>query len=78
MPRGFYNWTAEDVIRFLKGYGFRLNYSKGSHFYYVGQYNGKLRQVCVPFHGKRVIKPRTLKGMIAQSGVPKEEWLKQK
>ncbi len=75
MPRGLYNWTAEDVVRFLKEKGFVLNYTKGSHYFYIGRYGGAFRQVCVPFHGSRVIKPRTLKGMIRQSGILKSEWL---
>lgn len=75
MSRGLYNWTAEDVVRFLKDYGFTHNHSRGSHFYYVGKYDGNFRQVCVPFHGARTLKPRTLKGIIAQSGIPKDKWL---
>ena len=75
MPRGFLNWTAEDVVRFLKAHGFKLNHTKGSHCFYVGRAGGTFRQVCVPFHGSRVIKPRTLKGIIRQSGIPKEVWL---
>jgi len=75
MPRGLFNWTAEDVVRFLKDYGFRVNYSRGSHVYYTGKYGGTFRQVCIPFHGSRAIKPRTLKGIIAQSGIPKDKWL---
>ena len=77
MPRGLYNWAAEDVIRFLKKYKFNLNYTRGSHYYYIGNYAGKFRQVCIPFHGSIALKPRTLKGIILQSGIPKEEWLKQ-
>ena len=76
MPRGFLNWTSEDVVRLLKAHGFILNHTKGSHFYYVGHCGGMFRQVCVPFHGSKTIKPRTLKGIILQSGIPKEEWLK--
>jgi len=75
MPRGFYNWTAEDVIRFLKENGFLHNHTRGSHFYYVGKYGKEFRQVCIPFHGKRALKPRLLKGIIAQSGIPKDRWL---
>lgn len=75
MPRRLYNWTAEDIVRFLKANRFVLNYTHGSHYYYVGYYGGLLRQVCVPFHGSRVIKPRTLKGIIIQSGIPKDKWL---
>ncbi len=76
MPRGFYNWTAEDIVRFLRAHGFVLNHTKGSHYYYVGRVDGILRQVCVPFHGSRTIKPRTLKGAIKQSGISREKWLK--
>lgn len=75
MPRRLYNWTAEDVVRFLKDNGFHLNHSRGSHMYYVGHAGGQFRQVCVPFHGGRVIKPRTFKGIIKQSGIPQSVWL---
>jgi len=75
MPRGLNNWTAEDVVRFLKERGFILNHTKGSHCFYVGRAGGMFRQVCVPFHGSRTIKPRTLKAIIRQSGISKENWL---
>ena len=74
MPRGVFNWTFNDVVAVLKENGFYLNYTRGSHFYYVGSYEGKMRQVCVQKHGNLSIKPKTLKGMIAQSGIPKEIW----
>lgn len=77
MPHGIFNWTPEDVIRFLKVYGFRLSHSRGSHFYYIGEYGGELRQVSVPFHGSRALKPRTLNSIIRQSGIPKKNWLNQ-
>lgn len=75
MPRGVLNWTAEDIVRFLKAHGFVLNHTRGSHCFYAGRAGGTFRQVCVPFHGSRVIKPRTLKGIIRQSGISKEVWL---
>ncbi len=75
MTRGIFNWTAEDVVRFLKEYGFTQSHSKGSHIFYFGRYGGAPRQACVPFHGNRIIKPRTLRGIICQSGIPKEKWL---
>ena len=75
MPRGLFNWTAEEVVRFLKENNFSLHHSKGSHFFYAGGSSSKLRMVCVPFHGARAIKPRTLKGIILQSGIPKDKWL---
>jgi predicted RNA binding protein YcfA (HicA-like mRNA interferase family) len=75
MPRGLFNWTAEDVVRFLREKKFSHHHSKGSHFFYVGTSGGKLRIVCVPFHGTHAIKPRTLKGIIEQSGISKDQWL---
>lgn len=76
MPRNYFNWTFNDVVKFLRNNNFRLNDSTGSHFFYLGKYNGKLRQVCVPNHGKKSLKVKTLKGIIEQSGIPKEQWLK--
>jgi len=75
MPNGYFNWTFNDVAEFLKEHGFRLNHTNGSHYYYIGHTDGKLRNVCVPYHGTRTIKPRTLKGIILQSGVAKEKWI---
>lgn len=75
MARGLFNWTFNDVESFLKEHKFRLNYTNASHYYYIGIYNKELKNVCVPYHGSKTIKPRTLKGIIFQSGIPKEKWL---
>lgn len=77
MSRGLLNWTAGEVIRFLRDNKFRHDHTRGSHFYYVGMAGGKLRMVCVPVHGSQSIKPRTLKGIIDQSCIPKDKWLNQ-
>ncbi|MBD3281456.1 addiction module toxin, HicA family [Candidatus Uhrbacteria bacterium] len=77
-PRGVNNWTALDVMKFLKDNNFVLSHSRGSHIYYLGKYGKETRQVCVPFHGKASIKPRTLKSIIQQSGIPKEKWINRK
>lgn len=74
MPRGVNNWTFNDVATLLKENGFFLNHVKGSHFFYVGFVDNKTRQVCVPKHGNIAIKPRTLKGIIEQSGLTKNHW----
>jgi predicted RNA binding protein YcfA (HicA-like mRNA interferase family) len=74
MPRGLFNWTSEDVIRVLKEYGFMHTHTKGSHMFYLGHYAGAPRQVCIPFHGSDILKPKTLKGIICQSGIPKDQW----
>ena len=75
MPNGLFNWTFSDVESFLKKYNFSLNYVNGSHYYYTGSIDKKLRHVCIPFHGSKSIKPRTLKGIILQSGISKKDWL---
>lgn len=75
MPRGLFNWTFNDVVDFLKEKNFTLNYTNASHYYYVGYVNKTHRQVCVPFHGNKSIKPRTLRGIILQSGIDKKEWI---
>jgi len=69
------NWTFREVEKLLKQKGFTLNYTNGSHFYYKGVYGGEIHNVCVPFHGQTAIKPRTLKGIIEQSGIPRKEWM---
>jgi len=64
-----------DVEGFLREHGFTLNYTNGSHYYYIGSHGGQLRQVCVPFHGAKAIKPRTMRGIILQSGISRAEWV---
>lgn len=74
MPNKVFNWTFNDVVAVLKENGFSLNHIKGSHYFYVGFVNKKMHQVCVPKHGNLVFKPKTLKGMVLQSGLTKEKW----
>ena len=76
MPKSLVNWTYTKVVDFLKENNFSLNHTNGSHFYYRGFVENRMRQVCVPFHGSKSIKPRTIKGIILQSGISKSEWLK--
>lgn len=78
MPNNLNNWTYQNVVNLLKEYNFRLNHIRGSHYYFTGHAGGKYRQVCVPYHGSKAIKPRTVKGIIAQSGVDKSIWLNKK
>lgn len=75
MPNGLNNWTAGAVIKFLRGYGYTHDHTKGSHFFYSGKCGGRDRLVCVPVHGKKgVIAIGTMKGIIMQSGIPESEW----
>lgn len=77
MPRQLTNWKYRDVVDMLKEHGFTLNHTRGSHYYFIAVIGGTLRQVCVPYHGSIAIKPRTLAGIIRQSGISKEEWFNQ-
>jgi len=75
MPNGLNNWTFKDVEAVLKENGFQVNHVKGSHYFYRASIAGKLRQVCVPRHGNKLtFSPRTLKSIVAQSGLPKTTW----
>ncbi|MDE2020550.1 MAG: type II toxin-antitoxin system HicA family toxin [Patescibacteria group bacterium] len=74
MPNNLFNWTYTDIVEVLKEHGFHLNHIEGSHHFYVGFSGGMMRQVCVPRHGTKSFKPRTVKGMILQSGLPKKDW----
>ena len=71
MPNQLKNWKFKDVERFLRAHGFYLHHTNGSHYYYLGK---DMQQVCVPFHGSKAIKPRTMKGIIIQSGVNQVVW----
>jgi predicted RNA binding protein YcfA (HicA-like mRNA interferase family) len=75
MPNGLNNWTGGAVIKFLKGYGFSHDHTRGSHFYYSGKYDGKDRLVTVSMHTRSGVIPLgTMKGIIAQSGIPESIW----
>ena len=76
MVRGLFNWTFNDVVKFLKENNFTHVNNEGSHYYYLGHNGGNARLVQVPFHGSKALKPRTLKAIILQSGISKEKWLK--
>ena len=74
MPNGILNWTFRDVENFLKEHSFYLNHITGSHYFYIGHVDGVMRQVCLPMHGSLALKPRTMNGIIAQSGISKKKW----
>lgn len=78
MPRGINNWTYNDITSFLKDHGFVLHHIRGSHYYFSGYKNNRSRIVTVPYHGNQAIRPRTMSGIILQSGIDKKEWLDNK
>lgn len=73
MPNGLRNWTYKDLSKFLKAHHFKLDYmKKGSHEFWINQEKDKIVNVNRT-NGTYPIK--TLETMIAQSGIPKKEWL---
>ncbi len=68
------NWRFLDVKKFLSKYRFTLSHVHGSHYFYIGSHEGKVGQVCVPFHGTRAIHPKTMKSIARQSGIPENKW----
>jgi len=78
MPRGLNNWSFSDVKHFLTAHNYHLSHVEGSHYFYIGAYEGVARQVSVPFHGTKAIHPKTMKSIVRQSGISQEEWTKRK
>jgi len=62
--------SGKDVVRALRRSGFTLTHIEGSHHYLVSP-AGKL--VTVPVHGKKILKPKTLKSILEQAGLTVEE-----
>jgi predicted RNA binding protein YcfA (HicA-like mRNA interferase family) len=75
MSKSFFNWTFNQVTRFLNKNGFFYTHAKGSHHYYTGIRNHETKIVVVPFHGSKPIKPRTFKSIVLQSGIPIDKWM---
>lgn len=76
MPRGLNNWNFNQVVKFLKKNDFSHVKTKGSHFFYFKKAKTEQFLVVVPFHGNKSIDPKTMKSIISQSGISKEEWFK--
>jgi predicted RNA binding protein YcfA (HicA-like mRNA interferase family) len=74
MTKGVFNWTFNEVVKFLKSRDFHHIETVGSHYHYTAVIGGIARLVQVPFHGQSAIKPRTFKSIVIQSGLPMKEW----
>ena len=75
MPRGLLNWTFTDVQNLLRVHGFRLHHTRGSHYYFMRHHQGRIHMTHVQYHGAKSIPPDTMRVIIKQSGIPKEEWI---
>ena len=74
VAREFFNWTYREVVAVLRKHGFRESHTDSSHVIYVKIESTKQFLVCVPYHGSAAIKPRTMKSIIEDSGIPKVKW----
>ena len=66
--------SGRKVIRALAKTGFEVNGKKGSHIKLKKKFNGKILIVIVPDH--RELAPGTLKSILRQANITKEDFLK--
>jgi predicted RNA binding protein YcfA (HicA-like mRNA interferase family) len=64
--------TAKETIRALNKAGFYSVSQKGSHV----KLKNDNRRIIVPFHAGKIIPPKTFKGIIKDSGLTIEEFIK--
>jgi predicted RNA binding protein YcfA (HicA-like mRNA interferase family) len=64
--------TGKDVLTALQRNGYTLIYIKGSHHYLEPPGGGPY--ITVPIHPGKILKPRTLKSILAESGLTVEEF----
>ena len=77
MSRSLYHWTYEDVTDFLtaKGFEFFDDVENLGEAWMNFQENGEPNRIVEVKHTDGFYKPKRLKRMIRQSGIPEEEWL---
>lgn len=66
--------TGIDVVAALRRAGFMVEYVKGSHYHLVHPHSAH-RQVIVPVHAGKVLKPKTLKSILKSAGLTVEEFI---
>jgi hypothetical protein len=77
MPRSLYHWTYEDVTEFLTARGFEFygDVEGIGRAWMNFQENGEPNRIVEVKYSNVVFKPKQLKRMIRQSGIPEAEWL---
>ena len=64
--------TADQVVRVARLMGFRLHRERGSHAVYYRENDGK--RLVIPMHVGKIIKPKTLQGMLNDIGLSVDEF----
>ncbi len=75
MSRGLRNWTFKKAVSFLTKHDFVHSHTRGSHFYYMKKDQIDKPAICIAFHGSKAIKLKTMRTIVAQSGIGIKEWL---
>jgi len=61
---------GKEVVAALNRGSFTFIYVEGSHHYYLSP-TGNL--ITIPVHGKKILKPKTLKSILEQAGLTIEQ-----
>ncbi|MDD2443960.1 MAG: type II toxin-antitoxin system HicA family toxin [Desulfotomaculaceae bacterium] len=62
--------SGKEIVGALNRGGFAFLYIEDSHHYFISP-TGNL--VTVPVHGKKILKPKTLKSILEQAGITIEQ-----
>ena len=65
--------TAAEMRRVLERNGFFLTCQSGSHKIYK---NAQGKRVTLPYHGKKILHPKTLKSILNDAGWTIEEFIR--
>jgi predicted RNA binding protein YcfA (HicA-like mRNA interferase family) len=68
------NLKPRDVLRALRVAGFELDHWEGSHAILLRSDAGGSRRVSVPVHGDRPLRAGTLRAIIRQAGLTRQEF----
>lgn len=63
MPEKLRPLSGKEVIRIFQNFGFEFDRQKGSHVHLKRVVNKQKQKIVVPVHGKKSIKPGTLKSI---------------
>ena len=72
MPPGIRSFSAKDLERLLRKYGFELVSQKGSHRKWRNPETHS--QVIVPYHSGKDLPVGTLRNILTTAEIPDKEW----
>ena len=66
--------SGKDTVRALQRAGFEVFDTEGSHVYLHKRIGDRfIGRVTIPVHGKKLLKPKTLKSILQQAGLTVQE-----